>query len=334
MSKITRIAYNSSDWQRPTGDARREESGGTYNSDYGFGHEDWLFRSEWQIDGWRYAFLQGVNKSRAKLVRDGRAFDVTLYTIEPDRRRRYVADILGIECLDPHQASDAVQAFKECGWFDAMLREIRSAGGVESMLGNSPQASDILNVRFRSENVVPFPPGTYADADDPIMRIPRYVLSDKAEVFRERATPSVAHRQGRADADVYRTYLRRSVAPVMYTPEHRRMQSLLVDQLRHEAPEARIVCEEDFVDVILETDERRVLFEIKTDLVARTVIRQALGQLLEYGYRRQHEDKALELVIVGRSAPDPEDEKYLAKLRKDFNLPVTYRRLSLGTKEE
>ncbi len=59
MSKITRIAYNSSGWQHPTGDARREEASGTYNSDNGFGHEDWLFRSEWQIEGWRYAFLQG-----------------------------------------------------------------------------------------------------------------------------------------------------------------------------------------------------------------------------------------------------------------------------------
>lgn len=77
MSKITRMAYNSSGWQHPTGDARREEASGTYNSDNGFGHEDWLFRSEWQIEGWRYAFLQGVNKSHAKLVREPQAFDVT-----------------------------------------------------------------------------------------------------------------------------------------------------------------------------------------------------------------------------------------------------------------
>lgn len=69
MSKITRIAYNSSGWQHPTGDALREEASGTYNSDNGFGHEDWLFRSEWQIEGWCYAFLQGFNKSHAKWAR-------------------------------------------------------------------------------------------------------------------------------------------------------------------------------------------------------------------------------------------------------------------------
>jgi hypothetical protein len=59
MLKITRIAYNSSGWIRPTGDAKKDEAAGSYNSDYGFGHEEWLFRSEWQIDGGRYAFLQG-----------------------------------------------------------------------------------------------------------------------------------------------------------------------------------------------------------------------------------------------------------------------------------
>jgi hypothetical protein len=63
--------------------------------------------------------------------------------------------------------------------------------------------------------------------------------------------------------------------------------------------------------------------------VPREVIRQALGQLLEYGYRREHAGKALELVIVGRAAPDPIDEVYLTRLREECHLPLTYRALPL-----
>jgi hypothetical protein len=203
MSKITRIAYNSSGWRHPTGDARKREAAGTYNSDNGFGHEDWLFRSEWQIEGWRYAFLQGVNKSRQKLVRERSAFDVTLFTIEPDKRRRYVADIYGIECLDNRQAADALQAFKVLGWYEMMRREIKAIDGNESMLGNSPQASDILNVRFRVDQVALFPADTYADEDDPITRIPRYILSEKDVIFRKREHMTYAHRKGTYDADTY-----------------------------------------------------------------------------------------------------------------------------------
>lgn len=329
MSKITRIAYNSSGWLRPTGDARREEAAGTYNSDNGFGHEDWLFRSEWQIDGWRYAFLQGVNKSRARLIRDPQAFDVTLFTIEPDKRRRYVADIHGIECLDPRQAADAVQAFKDMGWYETMRREIKAIGGNEAMLGNSPQASDILDVRFRVDQVIPFPAGTYATAGDPVLRNSRYNLVDKAELFRERPDLADAHRVGHGDADAFQTYFRKSVAPVLCTPEHRRLQALLMELLRAETPGARIVCEEDFVDVTLETADCRTLFEIKTDLVPRQAIRQALGQLLEYAYRRAQDSKKLDLVIVGRTKATPEDHAYLARLRNDFGLPISYRAVAL-----
>lgn len=107
------------------------------------------------------------------------------------------------------------------------------------------------------------------------------------------------------------------------------MQAVFVSQLRQEEAAARIVCEEDFVDVTLECQNRRVLFEIKTALVPRDVIRQALSQLLEYRYRRELAGKALQLVIVGRAAPDPMGEAFLARLRDEFRLPLTYRALPL-----
>jgi hypothetical protein len=90
IQKIARISYNSENWYKPTGDAQKYEVG-TYNQKFGFGHEDWLFRSEWLIDGWRYAFIQGVNKSRSKLLKEGRSFNLILFTILPEGGRRYVA---------------------------------------------------------------------------------------------------------------------------------------------------------------------------------------------------------------------------------------------------
>lgn len=120
MLRLTRISYNSSEWQRPTGDARKFEETGTYNHTHGFGHEDWLFRSEWLIDGWRYAFIQGVNKSHAKLVKAGQPIDLTLFTIQSDKKRRYVATIEAVECLNDQQAEDALDEFKRRGWFHIM----------------------------------------------------------------------------------------------------------------------------------------------------------------------------------------------------------------------
>jgi hypothetical protein len=70
-----------------------------------------LFRSEWLIDGWRYAFLQGVNKSYSKLVKAGQPVDLTLFTIQPDKKRRYAASIQGVECLNDQQAEDVRKEF-------------------------------------------------------------------------------------------------------------------------------------------------------------------------------------------------------------------------------
>jgi hypothetical protein len=72
-----------------------------------------LFRAEWVIDGWRYAFIQGLNKSRRAYI--GQPLDVTLFTIEPDKRRWLVATIYGLEALDDEQARGALDAFRSRG---------------------------------------------------------------------------------------------------------------------------------------------------------------------------------------------------------------------------
>ena len=179
-SKTTRLTSlePSANWQRPTGEARQYEGPRTYNHKYGFGHEDWLFRSEWLVDGWRYAFLQGVNKSRRKLVKAHLPFDVTLFTIEPKAGHRFVATIYAVECLDDRQAQDAFNVFKQRGWLDTMGKEIRDKGGDDSALGDPEWVKDILNIRFRQENVKPFFPVIYAKRDDPIQRLKRYQLYD------------------------------------------------------------------------------------------------------------------------------------------------------------
>ena len=330
MPKLTRISYNSKNWQRPTGDAKRHEAPGTYNHEHGFGHEDWLFRSEWLIEGWRYAFLQGVNKSHRRLVEAGEPVDLTLFTIEPDKRRRYVATIDEVECLDNGQAEAALEFFKQQGWFQTMLDEVAANGGNSSALGDSQWAKHILNVRFRLENVTPFNVREFAAANDPVIGLSRYMLYDvdraERKVLADRMT-----RKGSEIAPLAVPVRRKAVSSVEYTPEHAKMQAKLLAELKEQFPAARIRCEEDFVDICLYTESERVLFEIKTDLAPRTVLRQALGQLLEYAFYPGTREYTLttRLVVVGRRPLSPKDQLYLSKLRDDFSLPLEYRVVTL-----
>ncbi len=146
---VTRLAYNSQHWRRPATATEVQESGDTYRNENGFGHEDWLFRNEWQLDGWRHAFVQGVNKSRAKLLRESRPFNLRLFTMPAPGDRRAVAEIRDVECLDDRAAEAAVAAYERLGWLDTMRSEVAAAGGRPEALDETGYAPHILNFRFR-----------------------------------------------------------------------------------------------------------------------------------------------------------------------------------------
>lgn len=326
--KLARIAYNSSGWQRPTGDAGELESGDTYNARNKFGHEDWLFRAEWVINGWRYAFIQGLNKHRLTYV--GKPLDVTLYTIQPDNRRRLVATINGLESLNDDQARDALDAFKARGWLKIMQEEVKAIGGNASALGDPKWAQHVVNVRFRVDNVDLYPADTFLPEDEWIRDRKRYMLYKLEPDDETRIEQNVSGRKGSQDAPEIRRLFRKGTNPVVYTPEHDRMQAKLMAELQKEFGRSCVRREQDFIDVRVETEKELLYFEIKTDLDPRSVIRQALGQLLEYAYhpdrRGRRPDK---LVIVGRTALGSNDAAYLDGLCERFRLPLSYRAVSI-----
>jgi hypothetical protein len=101
-------------------------------------------------------------------------------------------------------------------------------------------------------------------------------------------------------------------------------------ELNKEYPGADIRCEEDFIDVKVQTKQELILFEIKSDLDPKTVIRYALGQILEYAYHPSREHSPpVRLVIVGRNQLSNADAIYMTRLKQDFGLPIEYRVVSL-----
>lgn len=323
MERLTRISFNSAGWRCPTGEAANQEQSNTYNSINGFGHEDWLFRNEWTIDGWRYAFIQGVGKSRRSLVKLRQPFDLTLFTVEPDRRRRYVAHIREAEALDDQQADAAVDYFRTAGWFTVMEQEIADVDGISNALGDARWASHVLNVRFRVWSVVPFPQNTYAQEGDRVLHLNRYQL------YKVDPAVSVGSRRTRSGSDLppnIRSYIRSCVSSREVSPEHAKMQAKLMQELQQENPFARVVREEDYIDVLVETATTISLYEIKSDLSPTTVLRQAIGQLLEYAHRMPNPDqKKVALVAVGRMELTRDAADFLQHLHQARGLPLTYR---------
>ena len=77
------------------------------------------------------------------------------------------------------------------------------------------------------------------------------------------------------------------------------------------------------VDAVLKTNTDTVFYEIKTSKSARTAIRQAIPQLLEYAYFPEN-FRASKLVIVAPAKLDVEAAAYMRFLREKLSLPVWY----------
>lgn len=322
--KLARIAYNSAGWHHPTGEAGNHESDETYNAINKFGHEDWLFRTAWDIDGWRYAFIQGMNKHRRTYT--GQTLNVTLYTIQSDKRRRLVATIYGLESLTDEQADDALNTFRNKGWLKTMQDEVRAIGGRAEALGAPDWAHHVLNVRFREGGVDIHPSDTFLADDEWLQNRHRYMLYNLGGADRARIEQTHVGRRGTQSAPNANLLFRRGTKPMSYTPEHARMQTKLLVELQAEHGKEHVWLETDFVDVRVETDNEKIFFEIKSDLDPRAVIRQALGQILEYAYHPVRVGRRPDrLVIVGRTKLGTGDTAYLKRLCEDFKLPLSYR---------
>jgi hypothetical protein len=148
------------------------------------------------------------------------------------------------------------------------------------------------------------------------------------------------------------TQLRARIAPSAISPGHSpRPISAFADlppaqraiQLRHNAVQTRLFAKlvEEFGDGTVWTehptgtggyadaiarlpDGRCLLYEIKIADTAAQVVRLAMGQLLEYGFRKGGLEPA-KLVVVGEPSLDEVTRRFLARLCEDFKLDEPHR---------
>lgn len=325
---LARLCWNSKNWTRPTGDAARIEQAETYNAKMGFGHEEWLFNFQWVLDGWKYGFLQPVNRSLAKV--EGKVLDVRLYAISPTGSWFYVGHLRRCEVLTEDQAQTARAEFKRRGWFKDMLSHVRHVGGdIGGLQYEDPRL--VFNVRFRPVDAELYDPALLVGPKDAIRKLRRYTLTSvRNEILKvesEWAT-RVAATQLRPTGKRRRTVAASTEMDLVQNQLQNELYAVLVKKYGADA----VVMEEGFVDIKIQGDAGRTLIEVKSDSRPRFAIREALGQLLEYSFVAEKQGEHVKALIV--AAPGelrPRDAEYLDHLRKRWALPLAYVCFRRGT---
>lgn len=326
---VARLCWNTANWTRPTGDCVKAEHK-TYVTENGYGHEEWLFNFQWILDGWKYGFLQPVNHSYEKM--HGQAIDVRLYTLSQRSEWFYVGRIPACEVITEEQAEAARSAFRRNGWLKDMEAQAKAIGGdVKGLRYKEPQV--IFNLRFRPNNYELYDPMVPVGVHDGIRKLRRYLLVELDDSHRTIDTEWQS-RVGTNRLKSTGKQTRKASKPVVTDQVHNQLQNELFLLLRKQYGASAVVMEEDYADVKLRRNDMVDLFEIKSDPRPTKAIREALGQLLEYGYVcKQNGYKVGQLVVAAPGELGARDKEYLHHLRTTCSLPIQYICLRMGMRE-
>lgn len=321
MNKYCRICWNTAGWRHPTGEAAKYETGDSYVTKKGFGHEEWLFNFEWILDGYRYGFLQPIGKFREKYQND--TFSVLLYTLTPEKQTLLVGRIDNLYVPGNRELNSAFRQIRDRGWLTQMIEDVNEVKGDSSVLENT-QPENIINVRFSISNVDLFDPMRRVISDDhKIVRVKRYQPFDWEEddfPLTSLQPPSLEPEDPRR-AEKERT--RAAQEGTKYDPIHVRLQNKLYESLIQRYGRNNVNYERDFVDISVTDGSRTTFYEVKIENTAKKCIRNSIGQVLEYAHY-PNVSKADRFIVVGDAPPSNEDSIYLKTIRDRYGIPISY----------
>ena len=336
------ICWNGNGWGIPWKNRRKETKHPSFLEKHGFGHEEWLNRSEWLLEDFRYAHLEGLQGKSP-----GSAFDVLLYSQpEPGKGNWFlVGRIRGAVRLDRQEALWAKSAYEENGWLEQMRREVENIGadqhglppygGRGVAIGMKNGDFDVANIKYAPDTIEiypepqprPKPSGAcYHGAAYP------WPEGENPPPPAARKTPE-ARRAPYSEKDV----LRKAAKEAVITQWQNRIQNRMLNDLRARGERVK---PEQHVDSLKKRRadlcvfrkagkvEKRIFIEIKCMDTARESIRLALGQLLEYTHYPDKSPHAVSLaekmVIVGHRYENEKDKAYIRFLGRHYGVNMEY----------
>jgi len=327
--KIARICWNERMWEYPTGEKGKSREKTSFERVAGFGHEEWNFATERVIDNYLYGYLEQFNNKAP--IHSHKIYNISLYTIETinsqNNSKKWLGKIDSVEVISGQESVRIYNIYKENGWLFKMEANLLTLG-----LPLEPfQATDsrrFFNIRFRLENIHLLDVPTEIEKSD--KAIPSYYynllnkikepeLSKEAGDFIFRA----GHRPRKRASTDTSNYMIHGKS-LFHNKLQTKIFKLLVNSYESENVGTEIALEyQAIIDVVVRTTPGYIFYEIKTSPTAKTAIREAFGQLMEYAYWSGQVDIA-KLVIVAPPKATEAAINYMARLRQDFKIPIFY----------
>ncbi|MDQ7818183.1 MAG: hypothetical protein RDU14_14245 [Melioribacteraceae bacterium] len=329
--KIARICWNTNGWIKPSGKDGKSKSESHENT-YGYGHEEWLFDFNKIIDGYHYGFLEPINKFHSKYA--GNKFNILLYTIDSKANQKYwVGKINNVEVIDILKSSQVIQEYESNGWLEEMKSQLTAIMLDSDTLDNWIGNGQLFNIRFRVADLekIYSSPIPVAPADARIT-LNRYNLLNvnNPELPNEDAEDNIDLNTVNDGKHSYsKTKIRKSFhVDIELEQKHNEMSDKFLRYIKDNYPNDIVKREcRSFgarrIDIVRQTSEGNIFYEIKTYNNPLNSLRYALGQIFEYAFYPTHR-KAIKLVIVTHRPADDNIKKYIVHLNTIIDIPLEY----------
>lgn len=171
--RISRIAFNTNWWIKPSGPIGKSISLESYEQQLGFAHEEWLFDLTKLVEGYHYGFLESIRKFHQTYV--GSVFDVWLFTIDNrDKRRYWVGEIKNLEVISTYARDQIFEEYERRGWYDEIQSQIKAVGA--GIPKRDTMQEELFNIRFKPEDVTFNNLALVLSPDHRVYKLARYML--------------------------------------------------------------------------------------------------------------------------------------------------------------
>lgn len=158
---FARLTHNSNDWIKPSGWAHKAPIGrSAFESQYGFGFEEWLFNPDYSIDGWQYGYVESLRA-------DHQQYPLALYTFKYSANRLGPAERILVATINKWEHIDrwgnATINDHIIDWRDTMIEDVINVLGNDTPNRQStwqinlhaqyPEGhpKPLKNIRFKSD---------------------------------------------------------------------------------------------------------------------------------------------------------------------------------------
>lgn len=328
--KVARICWNTNNWQRPSGPSGKASNPKAYESQTGYGHEEWLFDISKIIGGYHYAYIQAIGQHREKYL--GKAFNISFYAINSATKERWwLGEIQNVSVVSPDESRKVYSTYKKNGWLQEMYGQLEAvSANVDDFKGIEPEG--FCCIKFRpSDMKILEEPMNFKSSDEAV----------KSDYYNLKNNNGIPAGVGKTDFVFAPGGVRKKgKATVTYREQvkeidlvHNQIQDVVYGLLAKKYGKNSVSCELNTghgtkIDIAVKVDGSHVFYELKTANTAKECIREALSQLLEYAYYPSNE-RASKLVVIAPVNLSQDSRSYLGKLRKLFNIPIFYQHFDL-----